>query len=286
MKKYLRFVLITLAAAVVLFTLSCATVFARLRSTERESDKNYVQVTILKVENTEIKGELKSPYIPGITLHGEIEETEEGFSFYITKIRMFTNWPQGWTDAYYEASGHIVFQEQNDQWTAETTDTFELWDILKGEIRYYDAYFRGDEGLWKVKNRIDRIRKLNRFFKDEIGLPLFYPDKKGFAQELVPFLFPEAEKTFNGKERKMLFSETNLLYDQSEGERFEGGGLFWNTEYSQNILPEQLIPLRNSGTLWRDFEEASGLIYSLYNLEYIVNDWMEGKIFTTTRSRK
>ncbi|GAH54879.1 unnamed protein product, partial [marine sediment metagenome] len=250
------------------------------------SDKNYVQVKILKAENRETKGELNSPYFPGITLHGEIEETEEGLSFYITRIRMFTNWPQGWTDAYYEASGHIVFQEQNDQWTAETTDTFELWGISKGEIRYYDAYFRGDEGLWKVKNRIDRIRRLNRFFKDDRRTPVFYPDKKGFVREIVPFLFPEAKKTFNIIERKRLFSETNLLYDQSEGEMVEGASLFWNTEYSQNILPEQLIPLRDSGTLWRDFEEASGLIYSLYNLEYIVNDWMEGKIFSTTRSRK
>jgi len=212
----------------------------------------------------EAAGTLSSPLLPGITVYGEKEETQEGFEFYITGIRMFTNWPRGWTDARYEASGIIVFREQEDGWIGEIKDPFELWDISKGEIRYYDNYYRDDEGLRKVKNRIDRINELNRFLKEERELREYYPDILSFEKDTVPLLFPEAERNFSLKKRKVLFSR--------------------NSEYSREILPENLVPLRDSGTLWRDFEEASGLMYSLYNLDSIMNSRINGKFFQLTRS--
>ena len=103
---------------------------------------------------------------------------------------------------------------------------------------------------------------------------------------IVPFLFPEGKKTFKRKERKLLFSEVNTLYNESEEEYAEGAGLKWNTVYSGKILPENLRPLRDSGTLWRDYEEARQLFFSLYNLEYFTDHWTEGKVFTMERSRK
>ena len=38
--------------------------------------------------------------------------------------------------------------------------------------------------------------------------------------------------------------------------------------------------MRNSGTLWRDWEEAGQLFYSLYNIEYLFNTLLDESILT------
>ena len=112
-----------------LFPLSCATVSGRLQSAERTAGKGSAQLLLIKENAQQAQGELTAPFIPGITLYGEIDETAEGFSFLITGIHMFANWPQGWTDGKYEASGSILFRRDGDQYTASTGETFEIWDI-------------------------------------------------------------------------------------------------------------------------------------------------------------
>jgi len=46
--------------------------------------------------------------------------------------------------------------------------------------------------------------------------------------------------------------------------------IYWNTGYTERVFPEELIPIRNSGMLLRDWEEALSWIYMEYELENII----------------
>jgi hypothetical protein len=243
-------------------------------------------------------------------------------------------------------------------------DPCSLWDILEGNIRYFDTYYRNDNGVRKVKQRVDRMTEISRFLKEERGFPPYYSnfgaghdlpgsaprsieadgdptstpthsaeagddltissphsaetgdgpagpitpgaetkagndlpgsaprsteagdnrsspappsfETKGgadsFCGDIVPYLFPETKRMFSLREQRLYFTEENQVFESSKGETVEGAGIFWQTAYSEKILPEQYVRLRDSGTLWRDYEEASHLFYTLYNLNHAVNE--------------
>lgn len=100
--------------------------------------------------------------LPGISLYGIFERRHpDTIKLYLTGAYLFSNWANGWTEGYTEASGVLVLRRTAaGLWKVETEDPIELWTVQFGEIRYYDTYLRGDEGLSKVKARIDRITAL------------------------------------------------------------------------------------------------------------------------------
>lgn len=198
-----------------------------------------------------------SPDLPGMTILGITAQEEGREILYITQVRLFSNWPSGWTEGIFEASGKYGLEQTEDGYTLTTLDTFELWDIISGEIRYHDTYYRGDDGLWKVKNRVDRIRELSRILQTDMGFPQYV---KYLEEEIYTKLFPEV---FN----KEVFKQEN--YTQLKYVR--GSGINWVDEYTQNVLPEEFWELRNSGTLYRDCIEAPKIFRSIYNLESYFN---------------
>ena len=297
MKRTGKVFLLLILFALSMFILSCTTVSVRYRTEERYSlrgrhtlrnSRAVLSVRVSPEGNS--TGSLTSPYIPGITLNGDIEETATGFRLYITEVLLFAEWPNGWTEARYEGTGSFLFEREQDAWLFRIQDSLELWEIVSGEIRYYDTYFRGDNGLWKVRNRVDRIQEISRFLKEDRGFPPFYDrflqrPKKGihFSADIVPFLFPEAKSTFSLKEKRWIYSGS--VPDPAAGskEKVTGSGIFWRPAYSREILPAHLIPLRDSGTLWRDYEEAGTLLYAFYNLEYVLNSLLPGSLFEEIR---
>ncbi len=277
-------VLIVSAIVIVGFlTGGCATVTNRI--TYRAP---YGPVKLTVKENAEgIRwGELETDLLPSATVIGDIKESEEGLLFYITRVRFFTNWPNGWTEGLYEASGTYLFTGPTGSEKIIVKDEFSLWDILEGEIRYFDTYHRRDAGRRKVKNRIDRMAEISRYMQEEKDFPPFFLRYEGAARRiegpaqsfqgaLFPYLFPEAKGSLSGKERKRYFREKNEAYSScNDGEKVLGAGIVWNSCYSEKILPEQYVALRDSGTLWRDYEEASHLFYTLYNINYVMNEYM------------
>lgn len=205
--------------------------------------------TILRNKEGEVYGEYRNPLIPAAVISGDIEDTREGgLRFYVTEVRFFTNWPNGWTEGVYEASGTYLLHNTGGNTRLEVEEEFTLWDITSGGIRYFDTYYRGDEGSRKVKNRIDRMTEISRFVKKEKGFP--GKDRVTFSRNIRAFLFPEAAVM--------------------------GAGIVWDKQYTEKILPEQYIELRNSGTIYRDFEEAPVLFYTMYNLDYVMNTYLQG----------
>jgi hypothetical protein len=243
--------------------------------------------TLRETREGEIRGEIESPYIPAAVVSGDVEETGEGLMFYITQVELFTAWDNGWTEGILEGSGSFLLTPEEGGWTITMQDSLSLWDVVSGGIRYFDTYYRGEDGLRKVKNRVDRMREVNWYLRDEQDFLPFYGDfietssyGAGFAADLVPFLFPEAEKRIRRRDRKRMFTEANEVFIASRESETLGAGIYWRTGYSEAILPEHLIPLRNSGTLWRDWEEAGQLFYSLYNMNYLFNTLLNGSVLT------
>ncbi|MBI9097804.1 MAG: hypothetical protein JEY91_04980 [Spirochaetaceae bacterium] len=238
--------------------------------------------------------ELTSVFIPGITIKGSLEKREDGLLFAIESAELFSNWNNGWTEAVYEASGTYGFKSINGserEFLCSEVDQFEFWDITYGEIRYYDTFYRGNDGIWKVKNRIDRIRELSRWLKEDKGFHSIYGDFKkdtpyssAFKDDMEIFLFPEKRKFRKLEEENKLTGEYYSALDKPEvielkGQRKRGSGIYWRMDYTRAVFPEEFHELRNSGTLWRDFEEAPRLFFSLYNIDAFFKEMISDQKF-------
>jgi len=70
----------------------------------------------------------------------------------------------------------------------------------------------------------------------------------------------------------------------NEVERFYARGIQWNGEYSRQILPEEWIELRNSGTLYRDVEEGLPLIWLQYNWQWLWEEQIPTAEFNLERN--
>ena len=54
-----------------------------------------------------------------------------------------------------------------------------------------------------------------------------------------------------------------------------GADLIWRTDYTEAVFPESLRSLRDSGTLFRDWEESPDLVLSFYNLDHVLASVIE-----------
>jgi len=224
--------------------------------------------------------EITSPLLPSLTISGVTDGfTDNRIKIEVLQLSFLSNWPNGWTEGVYEASGIITLNQKNGTWISSVEDPFTIWDIKKGEIRYYDTYYLKDDGLKKVRNRFDRIKEVTRYLKAERQFPAFIGNKtkktiygKSMNNIVTPFLFPETVNFQKLQDTKTLpkeFSEKTSAGSNPSYTR--GAEITWRTDYTDAVFPENLKQLRNSGTLWRDYEETPGLFLSLYNLEHITN---------------
>ncbi len=230
--------------------------------------------------------ELKSPLIPGIIIKGQIVEQENDKVFLISDARLFGNWNNGWSEGFYEATGKYILTSSVDGtgYYLKEVDPFELWDIKYGEIRYFDNYYRNDDGLWKVKNRVDRLKELTRVLKQDFVLEPIYGniEKKSslssaFKKDIFKLVFPELNDFKKLEER----GELPKSYYESpfEIEYLSACNILWRTDYTKSVFPDQLWSLRDSGTLFRDAQEAPELFFSLYNLDGFFDEILKQKIF-------
>jgi len=230
-----------------------------------------------------ITAEISSPLLPSITVRGELAAAgPDEYSFNALEARVFGNWPNGWTEGWYEASGSLQLRRQGQAWVSSLRDPFRLWGIRKGEIRYYETFFRRDDGLKKTKQRVDRMIELSGFMRKSLGMPAVYREENdgdlplvSFKEDVARLLFPE-RADFKELERA---GRLAAGFVTARPEYATGEGLEWRTDYSKAVLPENLRELRDSGTLYRDFEEAPGLWMSFYNLPYLVGLLERGERF-------
>lgn len=229
----------------------------------------------ISIEYTNEGFELNSPAIPGITLYGY---QSEGY-LYITKARFFSNWAQGWTEGFYEASGKYKIKEINGGTYLVEEDRLEFWDIISGEIRFKSKYYRNDDGLQKVRNRIARhkeyvnvLKNWNDFNNNYIGGIKKIGNLSGFTlkEHIYPYLFPEIVGFEKLDSKNMLPEE--FYYNGYEEIKVEGDNIYWRHDYTISVFPEHIWELRDSGTIYRDFQESPYIFISLYNLEKFLDE--------------
>jgi hypothetical protein len=71
-----------------------------------------------------------------------------------------------------------------------------------------------------------------------------------------------------------------------EGDVFKkADDIDWNTGYTERVFSEELVPVRNSGTLLRDWEEALPWLYMEYNWDRITG-FLSREIVIEPKGRK
>jgi hypothetical protein len=250
-----------------------------LFSKTEKGEQSLATLALYEQEADNSRVELTSPLVPAIIIRGEAKTEEGKLVVLITGVDLFANWPNGWTEAYYEASGKLVLKPADQNWQCLVEDPLELWDIINGEIRYFDNYYRNDDGLRKVRNRVERINQVSRFLKQEKQFPPLIGHLErssvygpSFQEQVIPFLFPETVD-FSRLEREKQLDQAYYQKAQEDQQLVVwGADLPWRKDYTEAVFPEYLWELRNKGGIWRDYEEAGMLFFSLYNLPHFFNN--------------
>ena len=252
--RKIRFLIILCLGFSVVFLSSCATekgIYAW------EGDVS-LSGWILTV-NDRNQASLILPYGEGISISGEAFLQETGsWIFHMDYLEWFSNWSDGWTDARFSVVGSLELNPRGEGWDMTVRETPEIQSVLAAEIRYKETRFYGDRSRDMISRRWTRIQALSPFLQESLMVKNydFAHKRKGFysrefLEDTASLLFPEQ---FGYLEE---FAERTT----GEGERYvRSEGILWDRYYSQAYLPEELIPVRDSGTLFRDFEEGRDLI--------------------------
>ena len=248
-----------LAAAAAL--LSCATgQDVRIWEGRTENYGSYPHEWILSC-NEAGQASLSLPYGEGICITGEAFPRDGGqWIFHMDYLEWFSNWHRGWTEARFGMTGSLLLIPDGQEWRMEIQELPDIDSVLEGQIRYKENRYYGDRSRDMVSRRWARISAAVPFIGEELDMDAyeFSHKKKGFyskefLRDLESLLFPE----LYGYSEK--FPEPDGG-NSAQAERYvREENVHWDTLYSRTYLPEELQPLRDSGTLLRDYEEGSGL---------------------------
>jgi hypothetical protein len=179
---------------------------------------------------------------------------------------------EGWNEFSRELIGGGVFR--SDGYSAFFTlyPGVETLDISAGGIKRGMARIYGDEALPLLRHRDERIAALTLWMADYLAArspaggdaeraAAGFDGSAAFAvywrPVLVPALVPQ---------RKRAASWTAAAGDDWQ----RGEDVAWNTGYTRALFPEPLWPVRDSGTLLRDWEEALEWVYYQFEWQYII----------------
>ncbi|WP_010257794.1 hypothetical protein [Treponema primitia] len=197
--------------------------------------------------------------MPNLRITGSLPDGEG--NFYLSSLYFLSPNTNGWNEFTLELSGSGSFVSSDAAQTGallQLKGPVETLDIREGKIRRGASRLTGAQALTALHNRQERIEAITLWMKEQPGLPDFL-DRETFEEYWTPLLFPEIVKQ---KKRPAAWTE---------GESWVlGEDVKWNSVYTKSVFPEDLWPVRNSGTLLRDWEEASGWIYFAFEWDHIV----------------
>ena len=185
---------------------------------------------------------------------------DETGSFYLTSLEYLAGSTHGWNEFTLDLLGTgSLFLEKSAYYTStfQITEEIEPVQITAGRIQRYDTRLTGAEALAGLRNRRERVAALVEWM-NALDAP------KGqsiddFEDHWKPILFPEM---VSKKKRPADWQREGDIFIRAEDIR-------WNTSYTERVFSEVLWPVRNSGTLLRDWEEALSWIYLEYEWENI-----------------
>ncbi|MDR2071558.1 MAG: hypothetical protein LBP81_09120, partial [Treponema sp.] len=201
--------------------------------------------------------------LPTLRLLGSEPDAEGNFS--LVSLEFLCPNLSGWNEFSRELSGRGVFRV-NAAGTGEAVlrldGEVEALDITAGKIRRNSSRITGDQAISALRNRQERISALAEWMKvrgdekDNGG----YARQDEFEKYWNPILFPELA---TAKARPPEWTVEGAAWVRGED-------VMWNTVYTGGLFPEELLSVRNSGTMLRDWEEAAAWIYLQYEWERIM----------------
>jgi hypothetical protein len=218
---------------------------------------------------------IRTGAMPNLRIRGSLPDGEG--DFFVHSLEFLSPNLSGWNEFTLELSGSGSFVEGYSAGGAQTAVLQlrappETLDISEGKLRRGSARLGGDQALTALRNRRERIAVLARWMKEQSGLPAF-ADQAAFESYWKPLLFPEL---FKPKDRPSAWARANV----DSGDWVLGEDIRWSAAYTQALFPEDLWPVRNSGTLLRDWEEAAPWMRLEFEWDAIVQ-FLCGKIELT-----
>lgn len=201
-----------------------------------------------------------TPFEYGYLLGTAFLDDDNNWTLYVDEYIWFNNWTLGWTSARFSALGTMKLINQGDRFKLFIAETPRIEHVNQASLRYKNDYFYGDEARDKIQHRWSRISAVRDFLQTALDNMQFdqryYTRKKSinsFERRIRPVLFPE------------VYGYTADFPKPGKAEYSRGEGLKWNTKYTGEYCPDYLQAVRDSGTLYRDFEESPGLFYLAYS---------------------
>ena len=214
-------------------------------------------VTVIKNKMSQQSVLITFDKYPMMRLRGSMPD--ENGVFYLNSLEYLSGSVHGWNEYSMEilGAGLLSFGETC---VLEINGDIEQIQISSGRIQRYDTRITGAEALTSLRNRNERITATTLWMAE-----LDAPGKqtingiKGFEYFWKPILFPELVSKKKRPDGWLM-----------EGDSFvKNEDIRWNTGYTERVFLKDLHPVRNSGTMLRDWEETLSWIYLTYEWENI-----------------
>jgi len=224
-----------------------------------------IQVKIVKNGKSKpVKNEqsvvIKLADYPMMEIRGTYPDNDS--KFFLTSLVYLGGSVNGWNEYTLDLAGDGVLllkpERPNETAVLKINEEFETVQITSGRIHRYDTRITGAEALTGLRNRRERIKAVTEWMSAFEDAPAVQ-SISGFEKHWKPILLPEA---VSKKKRPSGWSVEGDIFIKTEDIR-------WNTSYTDRIFPEDIKPVRNSGTLLRDWEEALSWFYLEYEWDNI-----------------
>ena len=241
----------------------------RYRSQKKKGAEIDMEITVVQNKAGEHSVIITLGDFPMMKMRGT--SPNDNGEFFITSLEYLGGNVQGWNEYTLDMSG------EGSLFLGETasiviSEEIEPVQISAGRIQRYDTRITGGEALASLRNRRERIIVTVKWMASVDGAP----EKqaiKDFEKYWKPLLFPE-----------MVSKKKKPSGWQREGDEFvKAEDIRWNAGYTERVFPEELRPVRNSGTLLRDWEEALSWIYLEYEWENIKKTLSRQNILQQTK---
>ena len=200
---------------------------------------------------------------PMMKLRGTVPN--ENGDFNLTSLEYLAGNIHGWNEFTLDLAGNGKLLIESLPHVGETAllsinKELESAQISAGRIHRYDTRIVGSEAVTGLRNRYERIVSTAGWmagFDDTPSIQSINQFEKYWKSKLFPEIIPKKNRPSGWMQ---------------EGDEFiNAEDINWNTGYTKRLLPEELWPVRDSGTLLRDWEEALAWIYLEYEWENIKN---------------
>ncbi|GMO54624.1 MAG: hypothetical protein Ta2G_13610 [Termitinemataceae bacterium] len=199
---------------------------------------------------------------PFVTLYASEPNSQGLISF--TDLKFLSGNYSGWNEFYLKLNGTGNFKKDvsgNVHFSIETSPA--AGNIYRGAIKSNSQRLYNERGLKSIKSRQMRVEELVKWQKTQN--PPQFISLDDYIEYWQPIMLPEISRKKNQSADYKEIKSHSGPADYVWGEEVR-----WNKKYTAAFFPDELHPVRDSGALMRDFEEAAAWFYLLYSWDELL----------------